>query len=196
MLWIAQFMLQYRFLRRSYPYAAVPSNNASKFGHNDMKLADFTETFKANLRQMIADVKAKKGVPVMKSIITSVDLITILTMQIIVTSLSRRNYNTDGTIADTLGPWAGYAIGVAQETGTRCVDLWKSSLHYLEQIGEPAARRLDLNEGDHTHLNVKGSIVFGRMVSDLLLKAISEIQKVTKPDTALSNQIWNGIATY
>lgn len=43
---------------------------------------------------------------------------------------------------------------------------------------------------------MKGSIVFGRMVSDLLVRKISEIGKVTKLDTALSNQIWSGIATY
>lgn len=42
------------------------SDNISlKFGHNDMKLADYVETFKANLRQMVADVKQRGGKPVM-----------------------------------------------------------------------------------------------------------------------------------
>lgn len=31
-----------------------------------MKLADYVETYKANLRQMAADVKGKGGKPVMK----------------------------------------------------------------------------------------------------------------------------------
>ncbi|KAL0640594.1 hypothetical protein Q9L58_000258 [Maublancomyces gigas] len=151
-----------------------------QFGHNDMnsKLADYVETYKAGLRQMAADVKGKGGKPV------------------IVTPLSRRSYTKNGTIADTLGPWAGYAIGVARETNTTYIDLWQSSVHYLEQIGEVAARRLDSNVKDSTHVNVKGSIVFGRMVSDLLVRKICKIGKVTKLDTALSNQIWSGIATY
>lgn len=40
-------------------------NSSLKFGHNDMKLADYVETFKANLRQMVADVKQRGGKPVM-----------------------------------------------------------------------------------------------------------------------------------
>ncbi|KAI5838853.1 SGNH hydrolase-type esterase domain-containing protein [Morchella snyderi] len=149
-----------------------------QFGHNDMKLTNYTETFKTNLRRMISDVKGRNGEPV------------------IVTSLSRRNYNTNGTIADTLAPWAGYAIEVAEETETHYIDLWKNSVHYLEEIGQPASLKLALNSDDRTHLNVAGSIVFGRMVSDLLKWEISAIAAVVKENATLSEQIWSGVATY
>ncbi|RPA89583.1 SGNH hydrolase [Choiromyces venosus 120613-1] len=149
-----------------------------QFGHNDQKLADYVETYKANLRRMISDVKAHNAVP------------------IIITPLSRRNYNPNGTIEDTLANWAGYAISVANEGGTMYIDLWKNSLEYLEKIGEAAARRLDRKDGDHTHLNVNGSIVFGRMVMDLLSEKSSAISAVARPDANLSAQIKAGTASY
>ncbi|RPB11009.1 SGNH hydrolase [Morchella conica CCBAS932] len=149
-----------------------------QFGHNDMKLTNYTETFKTNLRRMVADVKERNGEPVL------------------VTSLSRRNYNANGTIADTLAPWAGYAIEVAEETETHYIDLWKNSVHYLEQIGQPASLKLALNDNDRTHLNVPGSIVFGRMVSDLLKWEIPAIGEVVKENATLSEQIWSGVATF
>jgi hypothetical protein len=118
------------------------------------------------------------------------------TPQVLVTSLSRRNYNANGTIADTLAPWAGYAIEVAEETETNYIDLWKNSVHYLEQIGVAASLKLALNDNDRTHLNVPGSIVFGRMVSDLLKREIPAIAAVVKENATLSEQIWSGVATF
>jgi len=76
-----------------------------QFGHNDQKLTDYVETYKANLRRMISDVITHNAIP------------------IIVTSISRRDYNSNGTIKDTLADWAGYAISVANEDGTMYIDL-------------------------------------------------------------------------
>lgn len=70
-------------------------------------------------------------------------------------------------------------------------------MRYLSQIGERAARALDLVDGDHTHLNTHGSIVFGRMVADLLVRELGgAVGKVVRPDPALSAQIWSGVPSY
>jgi len=149
-----------------------------QFGHNDQKLANFSAQYTTNLVNMAKDVTSRKGHPVH------------------VTPLSRRNYFPNGTIDDSLEPWAGYTKKAASESGGMLIDLWQNSLTYLTKIGEPAARRLDLTNGDHTHLNVHGSIVFGRMVSDLLVAQSSMIAGVTLPNATLSEQIKKGIPTY
>jgi len=76
------------------------------------------------------------------------------------------------------------------------IDLWKSSVEYLEKIGEAAARKLDLKNGDSTHLNAKGSIVFGRMVMDLLSEKSAAIKAVAKEDEKLSADIKAGVPSY
>jgi len=146
-----------------------------QFGHNDMKLANFSDTFKSNLALMSSNIKSIGGTPVL------------------VTSLSRRNYFANGTIDDTLGPWADYAREVAAETNTDHIDLWAASIEYLEKIGEVAADRMNLVSNDTTHLNVAGSIVFGRMVSDLLVAAVPGVEEVTKKNETLSRMIAEGI---
>lgn len=120
-----------------------------------------------------------------------------LRSQIIVTPLSRRNYHANGSISDTLQPWASYAVSAASSSSSASIDLWQHSVRYLSQIGERAARALDLVDGDHTHLNTHGSIVFGRMVADLLVRELGgAVGKVVRPDPALSAQIWSGVPSY
>jgi len=58
-----------------------------QFGHNDQKIAP-PESMGANLTEMVVEIRGLGAEPVL------------------VTSLTRRNFNSDGTIADTLGPWA------------------------------------------------------------------------------------------
>ncbi|PWW80254.1 Carbohydrate Esterase Family 12 protein [Tuber magnatum] len=161
--------------------SAASQHSASKtvyvtiqFGHNDQKLSDFVETYKSNLRRMISDVESRNAIP------------------IIVTSISRRKYGSNGTIKDTLADWAGYAISIANEGGTMYIDLWKNSVEYLEKIGETAARKLDLKSGDATHLNGNGSIVFGRMVMDLLCEKSAAIKAVAKQNEKMSGDIQAG----
>lgn len=140
-----------------------------------MKLANFSETFKENLALMSSNVKDLSGTPVL------------------VTPLSRRNYNANGTINDSLGPWAEYVREVAAETNTDTIDLWAASIDYLEKIGPTAAQRMNLNPTDTTHLNVAGSVVFGRMVSDLLVAGVPGVRAVTRPNATLSRLIAEGI---
>jgi len=147
------------------------------FGDNDQKVLT-EDQFKSNLEGMVSDVKSSGAIP------------------ILITPLSRRNYNSDGTINDSLFPWAGYTLDVASSTSTDSIDLLTPSIKYLEEIGETAAERLALNSDDTTHLNVDGSIVFGRMVSDLLVAAIPAIGGVTKADQTLTSQIEEGVPSF
>jgi lysophospholipase L1-like esterase len=169
-----------------------------QFGHNDQKLANFETQFQENLKKMVADVKSAGGIPV------CIDIYNILTgnesaneVQVLVTPLSRRNFNPDGSIRDKLAPWAGYTQAVANATNTITIDLWKTSLEFLEHVGELQARRMDLADGDHTHLNTAGSIVFGRMVSDLLVRKIGEpVACVTKKNVTMSAYIDMGVMPF
>ncbi|KAG6879559.1 hypothetical protein C0992_001564 [Termitomyces sp. T32_za158] len=58
-----------------------------QFGHNDQKIAP-PESMAANMTSMVQQIRAAGGEPVL------------------VTSLCRRNFSANGTVSDTLGPWA------------------------------------------------------------------------------------------
>ena len=58
-----------------------------QFGHNDQKIAP-PESMGANMTAMIEQIRAIKGEPVL------------------ITSLTRRTFFSNGTINDALGPWA------------------------------------------------------------------------------------------
>ncbi|KAI0747484.1 SGNH hydrolase [Fomes fomentarius] len=120
-----------------------------QFGHNDMKIAP-PESMGANLTFMVGQIRAAGGVPVL------------------VTSLTRRNYFDNGTVNDALGPWADETILIAKEQHTHLLDLHQRSIEYVEAIGPDAAHRLNRSPDDNTHLNANGTIVFGRLVADLM----------------------------
>lgn len=80
----------------------------------------------------------------------------------------------------------------------------------MQTIGETAAQRYNLNVTDETHLNAWGSVVFGRMVADLLLghapvvpSPAAEANWVPSkrdwltqwflPNQTLSDELWSGI---
>jgi len=112
--------------------------------------------------------------------------------QILVTPLARRTYN-NGVLTDKLADWAAVTLSVATQTKTNKIDLLKESKRYLTAIGEANARKFDLAAGDTTHLNDAGSLVFGRMVSDLLVAEMGEpVGCVTKADKELSGKIMEG----
>jgi len=68
---------------------------------------------------------------------------------------------------------------------------------YLNKIGPDAAHRLNLIPTDNTHLNYNGSIVFGRLVADLIrFKYTNETRGVFKGDPVLSQQLHNGTAAF
>ena len=65
-----------------------------------------------------------------------------------------------------------------------------------DAIGNTSAQAYDLNGygADTTHLNAYGSIVFGRLVADLLLEKLPELDSWFTPNETLSYDLANGIA--
>jgi lysophospholipase L1-like esterase len=147
-----------------------------QFGHNDQKVnsphvyASLPE-YEANLKRMIADVRAIGGVPV------------------IVTSLSRRTF-VDGKVKEDLNDYAEAARGVAAEDDVTCVDLNRMSTRLLNTMTQAEADGFDAtahadakaeNAGkaqpalDRTHLNAHGQQVFGRMVADEMVRTLVEL---------------------
>ena len=128
-----------------------------------MKIAD-PQSMGGNLTEMVHQIRQLGAEPVL------------------VTSLTRRSFRDNGTVADTLGPWADETILIAQEQKTHLLDLYAASIKYVEAIGPDAAHRLNRLEADNTRtfisshaqkmntnhgmlfsdLNVNGTIVFGR----------------------------------
>ncbi|PPQ67495.1 hypothetical protein CVT25_006036 [Psilocybe cyanescens] len=147
-----------------------------QFGHNDMKVAP-PESMGANMTVMVKQIRALGGEPVL------------------VTSLTRRSFNANGTIQDALGPWANETILISQQQNTHLLDLHAASIKYVETIGPDAAHRLNRLPDDNTHLNVNGTTVFGRMLADLINQSFPG-QLPVIPNPPLTFNISHGIASF
>jgi len=144
-----------------------------QFGHNDQKNASYEAAYSANLKQMVLDVNKAGGVP------------------IIVTPITRRAFSGNEVIQNLANETAK-GLAVAADTGSRFIDLNKASTDYVNAIGPTAAHSYNLTPTDNTHLNLHGSIVFGRMVSDLMVAKYADITAYTIPDAALTALINEG----
>ncbi len=125
---------------------------------------------------------------------------------ILVTPLTRRSYtNTTGypLITEDLTTQRILTIQAAHATNSRFIDLNDASTVYCDEIGSDGCWRYNLADysydvtlagTDHTHLNIWGSTVFGRMVSDLMGEKYSDIAAVTAPNVTLSVLIADGVA--
>lgn len=148
------------------PYVTI------QFGHNDQKAAANISVpeFTTNLENMVSDVRAAGGTP------------------ILVTSLSRRNFNsTTGKVILDLAPQVNATLAAAKEVRSAYIDLNKYSMAYLNAIGETDALLYDRIPGDNTHLNVGGDFLFGNMVGWLIDG--SEVGKDVKEYTCLNQTI-------
>ena len=155
-----------------------------QFGHNDGshkdgRYTDLKTEFPANMRRYAEDVKSTGAIP------------------ILVTPLTRRQFDKDGKLNRGLEPWAEATRLVAKETGTTLIDLFAESAAAVEKMGPAEANTMamapppapgetppaDPNtpKFDYTHLGAKGSEYFGRMVADLLAKARPELKPYVKP---------------
>ncbi|CAL1716209.1 unnamed protein product [Somion occarium] len=135
------------------------------------------ESMGQNMTQMIQQIRALRGEPVL------------------VTSLTRRMFSPNGTVMDTLGPWADETKLVSEQQHTHLLDLHGASIKYVEAIGRDAAHRLNRLPDDDTHLNPNGTIVFGRMVADLMKSSFPH-QLPIIPNPALSFNISHGIPSF
>ncbi|PPQ64111.1 hypothetical protein CVT24_008928 [Panaeolus cyanescens] len=147
-----------------------------QFGHNDQKIAA-PESMGKNLTTMVQQVRSLGAEPVL------------------ITSLTRRSFSSNGKVSDTLAPWAAQTKLIAQQQGTRVLDLHAASIKYVEAIGPDAAHRLNKSPSDNTHINTNGATVFGRMVADLMKTAFPGELPII-PNDPLSNNIARGIPSF
>ncbi|KAI4758612.1 esterase [Aureobasidium sp. EXF-3400] len=151
-----------------------------QFGHNDQK-----STSGVNLTQYSDNLVACARE------VSSVGAIPIL-----VTSLTRRKYTniTTPTIIQDLAVQRKLTLAAARKTHSRYIDLNIASTDYCNAIGPEAAWKYNLDPTDYTHLNGWGSVVFGRMVSDLMVRRFEDIAAVTERNRSLSRELWQGSA--
>ncbi|KAH8198568.1 hypothetical protein TruAng_007249 [Truncatella angustata] len=135
------------------------------------------DQYKTNLEKLALDIKSRGGTP------------------LLVTPLSRRNFVSEHNATDSLHNERLYTIAAAEATDTTYLDLNKYSLEYVNQIGNTSAQAYDLNGygADMTHLNAWGSVVFGRLVADLLLEKKDYLEPWITPNKTLSDEIRSGI---
>jgi len=110
-----------------------------------------------------------------------------------VTPLSRRSYSGKSP-SDNLARQRELTISAAKSGGYAVIDLNSASRKYLTSIGQSAAMKYNLKDGDNTHLNKHGSSVFGRMVADLIAEALPETAGYFKKDEAMTAAIKAGKA--
>jgi lysophospholipase L1-like esterase len=147
-----------------------------QFGHNDQKNdparhAAADGLYRENLKRFIRETRAIGGTP------------------IILTPLSRRNYETGKLVDDGLKAYAAAARDVAAEERAGFIDLFGLSQSYLSGLTQQEADKFDAdthpdakaeNAGpskpDRTHLNDKGKAVFGRMVAEGVIRTQPELE--------------------
>jgi polygalacturonase len=118
---------------------------------------------------------------------------------VLVTSLVRRQWNQsgDGKITSTLEPYAAAVRKIAAEKNVPLVDLHAASKELCEQLGRERCNELSplvSNRVDNTHLNAKGSAVFGRLVATKLVEAMPELAPYFRLDkSARTNSGWSDV---
>lgn len=140
-----------------------------QFGHNDQSKhkADRYTTpteFSHNLKRFISDVRFKKAHP------------------ILMTPITRRQFNEDGTMKDTHPIYADLVRVVAKETGAVFIDMERVTQQYFQQLGDQgsALRFMHISANlhpnypngvrDNTHLNELGA----REVAQLVLTELKK----------------------
>ncbi|KAF5667235.1 putative acetylesterase [Fusarium heterosporum] len=145
-----------------------------QFGHNDQKVMALDQ-FHANLVDIGNAIKEAGGVP----------------LKIFITSLTRRTFK-NGEVVQNLKDWAAKTISAAGDVGAEYLELNKASTDYVNSIGEDKSQYYNWGEGDRTHLNPAGEIVFGRMVLDLLLGKQEDFLPYFTSNEALTDKIQKG----
>ncbi|OLN86867.1 Rhamnogalacturonan acetylesterase RhgT 2 [Colletotrichum chlorophyti] len=148
-----------------------------QFGHNDQKPEKniSLDQYQTNLGNLAKEIKALGATP------------------ILVTPLTRRSFDSKGVVTNNLSNERERTIAAAKATGTTYIDLNLNSRKYVQAIGPDKAHSYNLIPSDNTHLNDEGSVVFGRLVADLLLQKQTALKQWFTPNQTLSDEIWKAI---
>jgi lysophospholipase L1-like esterase len=148
-----------------------------QFGHNDepgkgpKRETDPDTTYYTNMLRYVEEARAIGAKPVL------------------ITSLTRRKFDGNGKIKDSLGPYVEAVRRLAKAEHVPLVDLNASSIALCEKIG-PAHSWTYNNVGrdgkpsDTTHLNSKGGVVFAQLVVEGLRKAVPELSPYLRTEPA------------
>ena len=167
------------FISEGHWQAIVDSLHAGdyvfiEFGHNDESVDKgerYTppDDFKANLRRMVSDVRARGGFPVL------------------LTPVRRRKFDDRGRLVDTHGEYPFYTRGVATELHVPLIDMHALSARILEEFGADSSVKLFLQvekgenpnypEGvhDNTHFRPLGAELMARCAVDGIRTALPEL---------------------
>ena len=151
-----------------------------QFGHNDLESKDHLPRqttmaeYEANLRRYIEEARAAGVKPML------------------VTPLTRRYFEADGKIHSDLTAHAETMKRVAAEMKVPLIDLHHDSIAYLDSVGEKSGNTLAItmkdDDGktifDKTHLNWKGSYVFGRIVAVDMGKTVPSVAMYVRQQPA------------
>jgi lysophospholipase L1-like esterase len=148
-----------------------------QFGHNDESAKDDSKTdpntsYREFMAKYIDGTRAIGAKP------------------ILVTSLVRRQWNAadSNKINSVLTPYAEAVKALAKEKNVPLVDLHARSKELYEQLGKGKSNELaalkDDGSTDNTHLNDKGSVVFGKIVVEELVKAVPELKPCFRSEPA------------
>jgi lysophospholipase L1-like esterase len=100
---------------------------------------------------------------------------------VLVTSLTRRQWDKAGKIKSSLVPYAEVVKELATEKHVPLVDLHEQSIALCERLGREKCNELGPTKGknqiDNTHLNAKGSAVFARLVAKELIRVVPELKE-------------------
>lgn len=156
---------------------AKPNYVLIQFGHNDQpghsadKVTDPNTTYRQYMTQYVDDARAAGIRPVL------------------VTSLSRRQWGSDGKIHSTLIPNVEVVKQIAKEKDVPLIDLHARSIELYEKLGKaeidtlsPSKPSTKPNDDgttgttlDNTHLNPAGQDVIGRLMAEQIQQNIPEL---------------------
>ncbi len=148
-----------------------------QFGHNDEpgkgeRSTDPNTTYREFMTKYVDETRAIGAKPVL------------------VTSLVRRQWDKSGSgkINSSLTPYVEVVKELAKEKNVPLVDLHASSKQLCEQLGKEKCWEFspikDNNQIDNTHLNAEGSMMFGQLVVEELIKAVPELKPYFHSESA------------
>ena len=149
-----------------------------QFGHNDEpnkdeRTTDPNTTYREFMTRYIDETRSIGAKP------------------ILVTSLVRRQWDKSGSgkIGSSLAPYAEAVKELAKEKNVPLIDLHALSKELCEQLGREKCDELsptkETGQIDNTHLNEKGSRVFGQIVAEELIKAVPELKPYFRSEPAM-----------
>lgn len=144
---------------------AKPDFILIQFGHNDSHSSEKPEStdaatdYRDFLRRYIRESRAAGATP------------------ILVTPMHRRTFAPDGTLDDSLKPYADAMKAVAVETKTAVIDLHAKSGELFASLGEAGSAEFGNQAGDRTHFNEKGA----KAMAELVIKALPAAEPALKP---------------